>query len=324
MPKILVAGEALVEIMRPGLDLPLDAPGPFEGPFPSGAPAIAADAVSRLGGWAGFIGAVGDDDFGRCVIRRLEADGVDVRFLRRVSDATTAMAFVTYFRDGSRRFLFHLRQSAATAMDTDQVDNGYLADVAYLHLSGSTLAMSERLRQTCLALADRVLSTGGRLSFDPNFRPELLPAEEARKAYRPFVERASVLLPSGQEACWLAAQGDPTVACRTLLEMGPSLVVLKQGTGGATAFSRERTIHVPGYAVEEVDPTGAGDCFAAGLLTALVEGLDLETALRLANGARALAVTRRGPMEGTPTRQALEEFLARAPVREQTGRRQHS
>ncbi len=315
MSEVLVCGEALVEIMRPGLDVPLDEPGPFEGPYPSGAPAIAADALSRLGVPVGFISAVGDDDFGRCVMRRMAASGVDVRHVQRVSQATTAMAFVTYFRDGTRRFLFHLRGSAAAALRTDLVDAADLQGVRYLHLSGSTLAISEDLRAQCLQLADRVLAAGGHLSFDPNFRPELLAAEPARAAFAPFVRRAAVLLPSGQEACWLIGETDPDRACRRLVAAGTEMVVLKRGAAGATAYTARGVVSAPGFAVGEVDPTGAGDCFAAGLLAAFLEGASVERALILANAAGAMAVTRRGPMEGTPTRRSLEEFLARAGAR---------
>lgn len=311
MPEVLIVGEALVEIMRPGVDLPLDEPGPFEGPFPSGAPAIAADAVSRLGRQAGLVSAVGDDDFGRCVAQRLASDGVDIRHLQRVHGATTAMAFVTYFRDGTRRFLFHLRGSAVTAIRTDGVGDEDLRGVAYLHLSGSTLAISDELRARCLDVSDRVIAAGGRLSFDPNFRPELLSPDAARLAFVPFVRRASVLLPSGQEACWLTGEADPDRACRALLEQGPQLVVLKHGAAGSSAYTRDGVVHVPGFAVEEVDPTGAGDSFAAAMLVALLEGMDLNRALQFANAAGALAVTKRGPMEGTPTRRSLEEFLVR-------------
>ncbi|OFX14324.1 MAG: hypothetical protein A2V59_12235 [Armatimonadetes bacterium RBG_19FT_COMBO_69_19] len=323
MPEVLIAGEALVEIMRPEVGQPLDEPGPFEGPFPSGAPAICADAVGRMGRFAGFISAVGADDFGRCIVRRLAASGVDLTYVRAVPQ-TTAMAFITYRADGSRQFLFHLRGSAAEALDPDAVDARYLQGVAYLHLSGSTLAISAGVRAACLRLVDRVRALGGRLSFDPNFRPELLPIEVACAAFTPFVERAAILFPSGQEACWMTGASSPEVGCRMLLERGPAIVALKRGAQGATAFTPAGMVHVPGELVDEVDPTGAGDCFAAAMLVALLEGADTEQALTMANAAGALAVTRRGPMEGTPTRQTLREFLARGSVRTLQSRRRGS
>ncbi len=103
--EIIAIGEALVEVMRTRLDDPLDKASEFVGPFPSGAPAIFADQAARLGHRVGFIGAVGDDDFGACQLDRLRDDGLDVSLCPRLPDRATGVAFVTYFSDGSRRRL---------------------------------------------------------------------------------------------------------------------------------------------------------------------------------------------------------------------------
>src|SRR3990170_3634726 len=126
---VLVAGEILAEIIRPEPDQSLDTPGLFEGPLPGGAPAIVADAVSRLGHPAVFLGAVGDDRFGQFLKRRLEADGVDCRHLQIIPHASTATAFVAYHRDRSREFLFHLQQSAAAQAFAYQLDDSELESV---------------------------------------------------------------------------------------------------------------------------------------------------------------------------------------------------
>src|SRR5512138_2153232 len=113
MKSIWTMGEILVEVMRPRAEMPLDQPGEFLGPFPSGAPAIFIDTVARLGHPAGIIGGVGEDDFGFCVLQRLEKDGVDCRYVRRYPGYATAVAFVTYFADGSRKFLYHIDRTPA-------------------------------------------------------------------------------------------------------------------------------------------------------------------------------------------------------------------
>ena len=77
MAEIMTMGEIIVEIMRGEVDSPLDKAGIFKGPYPSGAPAIFIDTVARLGHKAAIVGGVGDDDFGKCLIDRLEGDGVD-------------------------------------------------------------------------------------------------------------------------------------------------------------------------------------------------------------------------------------------------------
>ena len=103
MTDILVMGETLVEIMRDKEDVQLYEPGVFKGPYPSGAPAICADAASRLGCRVALISGVGEDDFGKCILERLEADGVDISHVIQDKYCATGCAFVTYFSDGSSR-----------------------------------------------------------------------------------------------------------------------------------------------------------------------------------------------------------------------------
>ena len=109
MPEIISMGEALVEIMREKIGAGLDKPEVFIGPYPSGAPAIFADCAARLGGKVGFIGTVGNDDFGKVIQDRLRFDGVDLTYFQSKPDTTTGVAFVAYFSDGSRKFLYHIR-----------------------------------------------------------------------------------------------------------------------------------------------------------------------------------------------------------------------
>ena len=86
MKAIWTAGEALCEIMRETCDVGLEAAGTFRGPFPSGAPAIFADTAAKLGCPSGLIGTVGDDAFGRCILKRFEQDGVDCSCVRVSGD----------------------------------------------------------------------------------------------------------------------------------------------------------------------------------------------------------------------------------------------
>jgi len=105
MAEVWTMGEMLVEIMRPKADMALDQAGEFMGPYPSGAPAIFIDTVARMGHTSGIFGGVGKDDFGKALLDRLKKDGVDVRFVAESAENSTAVAFVTYFSDGSRKFI---------------------------------------------------------------------------------------------------------------------------------------------------------------------------------------------------------------------------
>jgi sugar/nucleoside kinase (ribokinase family) len=301
--EIIAIGEALVEVMRTRVDDPLDTASEFVGPFPSGAPAIFADQAARLG----FIGAVGDDDFGTCLLDRLDADGLDATYCPRIPDRATGVAFVTYFSDGSRRFLYHIAHAAAGQMPGLAAD--YFAGVKFLHICGSSLSVSERMRSSCYTAVELTTAAGGRVSFDPNLRPELLGGEDAlRRICAPVVEAAHVVLPSGSEAELLTGVKGAQDACRALLDKGPKVVALKRGAEGCTIITADGKLDAPAFAVDAVDPTGAGDCFDAGFVVGLLEGLPLDQVGRLANACGALGATRKGPMEGAFTRSAVEAF----------------
>lgn len=310
MPTIVAIGEALVEIMRTERDRPLDRPAEFVGPFPSGAPAIFASAAARLGASVGFVGTLGEDAFGDCVARRLRADGIDCRALRRTPERLTGIAFVSYRSDGGRNFLFHLADSAAALVGWEQLPAGYLAEARWLHITGSALSFSEEMRRACYRAAEEVHARGGSVSLDPNLRPELIPPEGIRAICEPVVRVCSVVLPSGDEATTLTGAPTPSAAAAALLARGVRLVALKRGAQGSTLYTPEGALDVPPFQVEEVDPTGAGDCFAAALLVALDEGQPLAMAGAFANAAGALATTRLGPMEGTFSRGEVLAFMA--------------
>jgi len=306
--EIIAIGEALVEVMRTRIDDPLDRASEFVGPFPSGAPAIFADQAARLGHKVGFIGAVGDDDFGTCLLDRLQADGLDITHCPRIPDRATAVAFVTYFSDGSRRFLYHIAHAAAGQMP--ELHPAYFQGVKFLHICGSSLSVSERMRSSCYQAVELTRAAGGRVSFDPNLRPELLGGEEAlRRICSPVVEAAHLILPSGAEAELLTGVKGAADACRALLDQGPQVLALKRGAEGCTIITANQKLDVPAFPVEAVDPTGAGDCFDAAFVVGLLEDLPLDQVGRLANAAGALGATRKGPMEGAFPRDTVERFM---------------
>jgi sugar/nucleoside kinase (ribokinase family) len=313
-PDIVVVGEALVEVMRKGIDQPLYEPGEFLGPYPSGASGIFADAAARLGGSVGFISAIGADDFGRCIRERLERDGIDLTHIKVVPDRMTGVAFVTYFRDGSRKFIYNVREGAPAAMEPSQVQAEYFAGVRWLHIMGFALTISEGCRQACLKAVELVRQAGGRISLDPNLRPEVLTIEQVRELCRPVLEASEIVFPSGAEAMMLAGVDDTETAVRALLRQGPKMVALKQGEQGSTVFTADERVVAPPFRVTEVDPTGAGDCYDAAFVTGLLEGWDLARTARFANAVGALATTRQGPMEGTFSRAEVMAFMAGQPA----------
>ena len=310
MPDIVAVGEVLVEVMRTERDVPLDRPAPLSGPYPSGAPGIFASAAARLGANVGLVGTLGRDALGDCVWDRLHEDGIDCGAVRRTDEALTGIAFVAYRSDGGRSFVFHLPQSAAALVCVDQLPRGYLERAHHAHIMGSSLCISDSMRETCYHVARTVHAQGGTVSLDPNLRPELLPVAQIRAVCDPILRIADWVFPSGEELAALLGCDTPEGGARQLLQAGVRVVALKLGERGSMLCARDGVRVISPFAVEEVDPTGAGDCFDAALIVGLLEGWPLDAAGPFANAVGALATTRLGPMEGTFGREQVLAFMA--------------
>ena len=310
-PDVICVGTMLVEIMCTELDQAMNHPGPFVGPFPSGDTSIYIDSVARLGRSAGFIGCVGPDDFGQCMLDRFARDGVDARGVHVLEGQTTGVAFVAYFTGGSRKFVYHWRHAAAGQLAPEHVDANTIQSAKWLHLTGCTMAASESGRDACYRAA-ALLPPTARLSFDANVRPELMTVEELRAMLQPILDRADVVLPSVGEAAMLTGAASDEEGCRLWAAQGKT-VALKRGPEGCRIYQGDSVIDVPGFSVWEVDPTGACDSFGSPFTAAMLEEMPFATAGRFANAVGALAVTKQGPMEGAPTRAEVEAFLAEMP-----------
>ena len=307
---ITTSGELLAEFMAEARDQRFDAAGRFHGPFPSGAPAIFASQAARMGARVAYAGRVGEDGFGDLVVARLRDDGIDVEAVQRDPERPTGTAFVSYQADGSRRFIFNLAHSAAGQQTLEEMQLERLAACRYCHVMGSSLSSPAAIA-IVRRLVARVRDNGGQISFDPNVRDELIERPGVREALLELVAGCDIFLPSDADLAWLATQGEDNEACvaRLLAEHRMSLLVLKRAAAGCVAYRDGERLEVPGLRVEEVDPTGAGDCFGGALIAALAAGRDLHQALRLANAAGAHAVTVLGPMEGCSDLATLERRL---------------
>jgi sugar/nucleoside kinase (ribokinase family) len=309
---LLIFGEALVEVMRTDIDQPLDRPGPFTGPYPSGAPFIFAVQASRLGAKVATFGAVCDDPFGQCMLGQLRTDGMDTAGIRVLPTYPTGVAFVAYAADGSRDFVFHIRNAAAGQIAPAMLAPAAFDELRALHLMGSTLSIHEAALETGLRALALAQAAGAKISFDPNLRPQLMPVEKARVAFAPFVAAADVLLPTAEEARLLTGAATTEGAVAALFADKPDrVVIMTEGAAGCTVYTRAGAEHVPGFTVHEVDPTGAGDCFDAGFLVRWLAGDPPARAARFANACGALAVTAQGPMAGIQNLEAVRAFIDR-------------
>lgn len=303
------AGEILVEIIATTIGNGFREAQPLVGPFPSGAPAIFIDQCGRMGGSAAMIGAVGNDDFGRVNLDRLEEDGVDVSGVSVDPDYPTGSAFVRYRADGSRDFVYNIGTSAAARFGCTPNVQELINRSGHLHVMGSALSMPGAwsvIENAAVNIKER----GGTLSLDPNLRKELRYDDATEQRFAQLVSMSDLLLPSGEELERAAGVDGEEAAIARLFELGISEIVLKRGADGATCFQSDgQRTDAAAFDVKELDPTGAGDCFGGAYVACRRLGLSVDDSLTYACAAGARNVTVRGPMEGAGTRIELDQFI---------------
>ncbi|MGB9717265.1 MAG: sugar kinase [Thermoproteota archaeon] len=313
---VLTLGEVLVEFVRKGRDMPHYETGEYAGPFPSGAPAIFIDTASRLGLKSAIIGAVGNDDFGNLLRKRLAADNVDTTRVFTRGEYTTGMAFVTYFSDGSRRFVFHLKHSAASRIRPEDVDEDFVKMFKVLHIMGSTLSIGEEIRKSCYRAVEIANRAGIVVTYDPNLRAELIEPSMISKISKKVLEAAEIVMPSKAELFDLAGKKNLEEASKEIFKYGVKLLIVKIGEKGSIGISEQQTVFEPAYMVPEVDPTGAGDAFDAAAVYGYLKKRGLRELLEFANAAGALKVTRMGPMSVPEALSEIERLVKTGRKRE--------
>ena len=190
---IVAIGEILVEFVSHRLNCGLERIGDYSGPFPSGAPAIFLDQAARMGARTEMIGGVGDDGFGRIVLQRLKDDRVGVGGVSVSAGLSTGVAFVSYYDNGHRDFIFHLTNTAA---DKFQLPKLMIEPATMsLHVSAASLG-NATMREMIMSLVHKVDAGGGAITCDPTARPELMRDAAIQDALKDVMDRSSCLMPS--------------------------------------------------------------------------------------------------------------------------------
>lgn len=305
---VAVFGEAMLLLIadRPG---PLELAEAFTKRI-AGAEINVATGLSRLGfdvHWASRLGA---DSMGRYLVNQMKREGVNCEHVVLDAAQRTGLQFKSRVDDGSDPFVeSHRKGSAASLMAPADIDEPWLAGARHLHATGVFPAISE----TALATARRTLqiarASGSTISFDPNLRPALWKDEATmRRELNALAAGADWVLPGVAEGELLTGHKSPEAIARFYRDQGASLVVVKLGAEGA--YYDHATLgcgHVPGCPVEKVvDTVGAGDAFAVGVISGMLDGLAVPEAVRRACWIGARQVQVLGDSEGLPTRAELQ------------------
>lgn len=300
---VLTAGEALVLLAarEPGA---LEDVAEFVR-YGAGAELNVATGLARLGLRVGYLSRLGDDAFGRFLAGVLAREGLATDLV--AVDPGRSTGFMLKSRadgGGDPAIDYYRRQSAASAMDARALAGLGPREARHVHLTGITPALSAGCRELAQALLAQARAWGARVSFDPNLRPRLWAgSDEMVATVNAFAFQSDVVLPGLAEGRLLTGRQRAQDIADFYLERGAGAVVVKLGAAGAWCADRSGLqAEVPGIAVAQVvDTVGAGDGFAVGVISGLLEGLPLAGAARRGNVIGARVVQFPGDSDGLPT-----------------------
>jgi 2-dehydro-3-deoxygluconokinase len=306
-----------LDVITPGEALVLFAaqqPGPLEGAetftrMTAGAELNVAIGLARLGLRVGYVGRLGDDVFGRTIWAAMEREGIDRRHVTFDSERPTGFMLKSRRTDGGDPQIEYFRRASA-ASHIERVDNpaAFCRGCRHLHLTGVYVAVSPSTRRFVFELAAAARAEGLSVSFDPNLRPQLWASrDEMVECLNHLATHADWVFPGLEEGRLLTGEHTPQGIADFYLERGARAVVVKLGADGAYFASAGERGHAAGAPVARVvDTVGAGDGFAVGVVSALLEGLTLAAAAARGNAIGARVVQFPGDADGLPTRSQLD------------------
>jgi 2-dehydro-3-deoxygluconokinase len=305
---VITFGEAMMLMVanQPG---PLELAAAFH-KRTAGAETNVAIGLARLGLRVGWASRLGTDSMGRYLLAAMMGEGIDCSHV--VCDATqkTGFQFKGQVSDGSDPPVeYHRAGSAASHMGLADIDKDWLLSARHLHATGVFAAISSTTLPAARKTMDLMRDAGRSVSFDPNLRPTLWATPETmRAAVNDLATRASWVLPGLEEGRFLTGESTPEGVAHFYRQRGADLVVVKLGSEGAFFDGQAGAGYVAGFAVAQVvDTVGAGDGFAVGVISALLEGLSVPDAVKRGAWIGARAVQVLGDSEGLPTHAELTQ-----------------
>lgn len=280
----------------------------------AGADSNVAIGLARLGWRVRWLSRVGDDALGRFVLASLRREGLDCSQVAVDPCHPTGFQLKARRDDGGDPAVEYFRTGSAASKLSVEDLHVAVPQARHLHATGIVPALSERCRQLSHALIERMRAAGASVSFDPNLRPSLWPDRQTMvREINALAIKAHWVLPGLEEGRVLTGWTTPADIAAFYLDQGVQRVAIKLGSEGA--YYRDASGHglvAPVPVAKVIDTVGAGDAFAVGVISALLDGLPLVQAVTRGNWCGSRAVQSLGDMEGLPLREELAAHELRA------------
>ena len=310
MAKVLLIGEPMALLIADSVG-PLEEVENFKRKL-AGAEVNVCIGLTRLGHEATYVTRLGRDSFGYYAKRTLEDEGISTDFITFDDEFKTGMMLKGKVLDGDPDIEYYRKGSAASKMTTEQMDAIDLTGFDLVHVTGILPAVSLECRGAIKRLMERAKNAGIIVSFDPNLRPMLWESKAVMvETLNDMARLADIVLPGVEEGLTLMGSDEPARIADYYQGLGARQVVVKVGSQGAYARDGAASAMIPGFKVEKViDTVGAGDGFATGVISGIIEGLSLADAVLRGNAIGSIQVQHPSDNEGLPTRVELDDYMS--------------
>ncbi|MBM4764036.1 sugar kinase [Bacillus sp. B15-48] len=305
---VFTFGETMV-LFQPEQMLPLE----YVHQFPKrigGAESNVAIGLSRLGHSVKWFSKLGDDPFGRFIRNFVRGEGVDTSSCLFTNQAPTGLLFKEQMSPEDVNVYYYRKGSSASLMEPADLNSSDIKEAKILHISGITPALSESCYELVMKAVKVAKESGTMIVFDPNLRLKLWSAERAKQVFNEIAMSADVILPGLDEGQLITGKQEVEEVAEALMNGGEKTIIIKLGSKGAYLHTKHEKAYVEGFPVTQVvDPVGAGDGFAAGIISGILRQEPLHQVVRRANAIGAMVVGMSGDVEGLPTFTAVEQFM---------------
>ena len=277
----------------------------------AGAEFNVAVGAARLEHKVTYMTKLGDDPFGKLIVNVLNENNIGSEFVTFSKERPTGFMLKGRTSEGDPDIFYFRKNSAASTLSAADVEKIDLSQYTNIHLTGILPALSECAKEATFALMQKAKAQGLFISFDPNLRPQLWHSQEDMiETINKLSSYADLVLPGENEGKILVGTKDAKAINEFYLKNGAGICVTKCSSKGAyVSTDKGENYMVDGYTVKKVvDTVGAGDGFATGVITGLMEGLPLDKAVKRGTAIGAIQVMSRGDNEGLPTREELANF----------------
>lgn len=312
MKKILLFGEPMA-LLTTTTQCSLDSCELFKKSL-AGAEVNVAIGLTRLGHQATYLTMLGDDPWGHYIKTKLSQEGIDTSLVYYNKKFPTGMMMKNQVNQGDPDIYYYRQGSAFSNFDVQLVDELDLDSFDQLHITGIPLALTAKTRQVSFELVKKARQAGVYISYDPNLRPSIWPDQETMiNTTNEMAKYCDMFLPGNNEGKILMGSDDPKEIAAYYHNLGCKEIVVKLGANGAYYSNNSETLTMPSFKVAKVvDTVGAGDGFAAGIISGHLEGLNSGEMLTRANAIGAIQVQTLGDNEGLPNPAQLEAYIKKA------------